>query len=681
MLTDLSLKSHYRSGRDSLLDDFYIPCLQESVNFDRAVGYFSSALYQAVGLAFSDFVKRDGHVRLICSPELSIGDYEAIKSGRAQASSLAQESVRQELESLLRRPESVPATRLLASLVAANVIEIQIAFSENPKGLFHDKIGIFEDSEGKKVAFSGSANESFRAWGLNHESFSVFCSWDNEVDLMRAREISEFFRSVWTGREPGIEIATIDEITKEQLRSVAYDDLDFGIEQVRSCLNPSSQMGQVKELLEHQLLVLEDWEARGHRGIISFATGAGKTIAAIEGIKRWNREGGTAIVLVPGRDLHVQWMRELASQYPEATVLPAGAGHRKSDWMDLLSIFTSAEQEVSLPKVVLATNSIFAGDDFQNRLRAGEHLLVVSDEVHRAGSPKVLAALENVFCGGALGLSATYERQYDEDGSERILKYFGETLSPVIGIAEALALGLLVPYDYRLHEVGLDFDEEHRYEKLTAKISRAAARNAGGDEDNQVVQMLLIERSRILKQARQKIPVAVEVLRDQYEDGQRWLVYCDDTVQLEDLTAKCLELNLPVMEFHSNMESEREAVIRSLSGRGGIVIAIRCLDEGIDIPVADHALILASSTVEREYIQRRGRVLRAAPGTTKVSAEIHDLILVDEYGGALTRGEAVRALEFARLARNEVSRDRLKAMVALSRDVTKVADFSEDDEE
>ncbi len=158
-------------------------------------------------------------------------------------------------------------------------------------------------------------------------------------------------------------------------------------------------------------------------------------------------------------------------------------------------------------------------------------------------------------------------------------------------------------------------------------------------------------------------------------------MYCDDLTQLKTLTAECLAAGLPTLEFYSGMPSDRDAVIRSLGDYGGIVIAIRCLDEGIDIPVTDHALILASSTVEREYIQRRGRVLRQAPGTDKVSAEVHDLMLVDPIGGALTRSEAVRALEFVRLARNPAARERLKAIVALSQDPIQLPELLEDEEE
>ena len=182
-----------------------------------------------------------------------------------------------------------------------------------------------------------------------------------------------------------------------------------------------------------------------------------------------------------------------------------------------------------------------------------------------------------------------------------------------------------------------------------------------------ISKILLIQRSRILKKARGKVGKALNILRHDFHEGERWLVYCDDTEQLNAIIASGLDADLPVMEFHSTMTGDREAVLRSLADHGGIVVAIRCLDEGVDIPTCDRALILASSTVDREYIQRRGRILRSAPG--KTSAIVNDLLLVDDHGGVLTRSEAVRALEFARLARNPGARASLKLLLALSPDV------------
>ncbi|MEV4383425.1 DEAD/DEAH box helicase family protein [Streptosporangium sp. NPDC049644] len=680
MLVDLSLQRSYRSGRDALLDDFYVPCMQESIKYDRAVGYFSSTLYQVVGLAFSDFVRRGGRMRLICSPALSPEDFAAMKEAD-EVGRRAQETVREDLERLLNRPEAVPATKFLATLIVNDIIDVRIAFADQPGGLFHDKLGIFEDSEGKRVTFIGSANETWRAWGYNHESFDAFCSWQNESDLLRTRDHADSFREIWRGREPGVRIAQLEELTLSHLVPLADDDLDHAIEEVRSYLGRKLSQKLGRTLMDHQRLALEDWASHNHRGIVNFATGAGKTLTAIEGVKRWTDAGGAAVVLVPGRDLHAQWIREIETELNNVQILPAGAGALKSDWIKLLPVFTAPGNSPHARRLVVATNHTFASEDFQRRLKTGDHLLIVADEMHRAGSNKVLSVLEQARCGATLGLSATFRRQFDDEGTDRLLEFFGPVLSPVIGLAEALMLGLLVPYDYRLHELTLDDDEMEEYRQLTKRIGQLVGQGQSVNSPDSPLQMLLIRRARVLKQARQKVPMAAEILRDEYKPGDRWLVYCDDLTQLKTLTQECLAAGLPALEFYADMPGNRDAVIRSLSEYGGIVVAIRCLDEGIDIPVTDHALILASSTVEREYIQRRGRVLRRAPATGKVSAEVHDLMLVDSLGGALTKSEALRALEFVRLARNPAARERLKAIVSLSQDPIQLPDFLDYDEE
>ena len=393
MLQDLGLQTSYRSGRDALLDDFYVPCLQESIRYDRAVGYFSSTLYQVVGLAFADFARRGGRMRLVCSPALTPEDFEAMKEAD-EIGRLAQETVREDLDRLLSNPAAIPATKLLATLIANDIIDVRIAFADKPSGLFHDKLGIFEDDEGKRVSFRGSANETWRAWGYNHESFDVSCSWRNEQELLRTREHADSFQDIWRGREPGVLIARLDEVTREQLVAIAEDDLDHAFEQVRVQQGRTLDQATSRTLMEHQQLVLQDWEAQGHHGIVNFATGAGKTLTAIEAVKRWTNDGGAAVILVPGRDLHAQWIREIETELPSVQILPAGAGHSRADWMQLLPVFTSSGNTRDLRRLVVATNATFASDDFQRRLRTGSHLLIVADEMHRAGSNMVLPSLE-----------------------------------------------------------------------------------------------------------------------------------------------------------------------------------------------------------------------------------------------------------------------------------------------
>jgi superfamily II DNA or RNA helicase len=675
LLTDLDLQQNYRSGQDALLDDFYIPCLQESVLYDRAVGYFSSSLLHVLAIAYSDFVQRRGHMRLVCSPAISPADFEAMQTGY-EYSRHAQHLVREEMELLLENPRSLPATRLLASLIAIGTIDIQIASPRDTSGIFHDKLGIFEDEAGRRVSYVGSANETWAAWGLNHESFEVFSSWRGESDLLRTRRHASEFDRLWNRNEPSLVVEGLDRVTRDRLLEVADDDIDHAIQMVRSTTTPISS---VRVLMPHQLAVLESWRREGHRGVIAFATGAGKTLTALAAVKEWTSTGLPALILVPSRELHRQWLTEIALEIPQATPLLCGGGTAPESWRDLLAVYTSPSTTGASARIVLSTNATFCSPEFQLRLRDGNHLLVVADEMHRLGSKRNRSTLQQIQPGASLGLSATYRRQFDEVGTAGLLNWFGPVLEPVIGLAEAIILGLLVSYDYRLHTVTLDSAELGAYKELTERIkliTAIAGQSEGPLPEN--LKMLLITRARIMKKAAAKIGAAIEVLSREYRDKERWLVYCDDRSQLKAVVEAALERDLPVMEYYAEMAGNREAVLESLAHNGGIVVAIRCLDEGVDIPTCDSALILASSTAAREYIQRRGRVLRSSPG--KTHAVVHDLLLVDEHDGILARSEATRALEFARLSRNPAARARLKYHLALSSDVILPAEMVDEEE-
>lgn len=665
-LDSLALESHYSSGQVSILEEFYIPCLQESVQYDRAVGYFSSTLYQVAAVAYSDFVRRDGHLRLICSPALTAHDFEAMKRGEDLECRL-RESVDADLEKLLLEPQALPATRLLATLIATGHMEVKIAVSTARAGIFHDKIGVFRDANGRQVSFVGSANETWAAWGLNHETFDAFRSWESEQELLRTRNHARHFERLWQDEEPGVLVASLSGLTQERLMDVADEHLDHAMYQARSAVQHSVLEATMRRhLMSHQEAVLDSWRRKGRHGVVAFATGAGKTLTALRAVEEWTDAGRPAVILVPGRDLHEQWRREIAQELPGSQVLLVGAGHDAATWQRLLPLFVQDEAPGAARRIVLSTNASAASPSFTTVLARCHNLLIVADEMHRVGAPGILSAVEQMPAAATLGLSATYRRQYDVEGTERLISYFGDVLEPQVGLAEAILMGRLVPYDYRLHTCTLDPEETQKYEELTDKIRAWIARGGDATLDEPGLRMLLIQRARILKQASSKVPVALEILQSEFLEGDRWLVYCDDTNQLRSMTRELLRCGLPVLEFHSGMPADRDAVLSSLRMRGGIVVAIRCLDEGIDLPDVNKALIIASSTVEREYVQRRGRVLRAAPD--KMSAEVHDLLLVDERGGALTRSEATRALEFARLARNPSARERLRLLLALSGD-------------
>ena len=278
----------------------------------------------------------------------------------------------------------------------------------------------------------------------------------------------------------------------------------------------------------------------------------------------------------------------------------------------------------------------------------GAHLLVVGDEVHRVGAQDTRRVLEEIDAGGRLGLSATPERFGDPVGTAAINEYFGKIVEPVFTLRNALDARVLVPYDYDFVTCPLTEDEEEQWETLTARVAQEVARNNGDMTDFAL--HLLRQRARIAKRAARKAPIARSVLLQHYRPGDRWLIYCNDVHHLREVRRELEGLDVDLLEYHSQDAGDHDATLSFFTNRGGVLLAIKCLDEGIDIPLINRALILASSTNPREYIQRRGRVLRRTAG--KYSSAIFDVIVVGSDGKAITPSEVVRAMEFAEDSRN-----------------------------
>jgi superfamily II DNA or RNA helicase len=420
----------------------------------------------------------------------------------------------------------------------------------------------------------------------------------------------------------------------------------------------------------HQNEVVQSW-LKEQRGIIDHVTGGGKTLSALEILRRWLSydRSRCAIVLVPSDLLSQQWLheiqRELEDLQPRRLVV--GGSLSAPNWLASVTAFT-APSKIG-PRIIVSTMQSASSDRFIQRVTGGDHLLIVADEVHRLGSRRHREVMQ-IAAGGRLGLSATPERQGDPEGTHALFDYFGPTLEPHFGIPEAQRAGRLVPYDYFINTVVLEEDEDAEYSGLTQRINelRARAGDHLSEDDQRRLDMLRIHRARIVKKARQKVPHAIRLLNQEYVPGQRWLIYCEDTEQLGMVRDGLLSSDCEVLEYHSQMVGDPPATLRSFERYGGVLVSIRCLDEGIDIPMVDHALILASSTNSREYIQRRGRVLRTSPG--KYSAEIYDVLVcldADSHLEVLNR-DYIRARQFAAFARNEACRYRLDALRAAAED-------------
>lgn len=650
-------KTFFSSSSDDLLRDFYVPCLSQARTYDRAVGYFRSSLLALAGIPYTQFAQQGGRARIVCSPDLTPDDVEAMLSGYDKREMIGA-SLKREMDLLLTRSQGQTILSLLATLIAVDALDVRVAVKRDG-GIFHHKVGIFSDGT-QEVSFVGSANESWSAWapGANGESFDVFTSWSHDAERVHAHR--EFFEETWAGEASSVEVFDLPDAFRQELLHFAHDE---GVEAIPKFVVPipERKKSSVPTLFDHQRNGLEDWRRNGFRGILEHATGSGKTITAISAIDGWIATGKPTVVLVPSDLLLQQWKRELETHlaHHDPAVLVAGGTSGRSRWAPLLRSFTSADGP---PRVVVATLQSASQPAFLENIESPESLLVVIDEAHRAGSRHFQKVL-TIDAEARLGLSATPSRAGDPEGTARLFEYFERTLQPVFTLKDAIDAKRLTPYTYFVHMVELSREEQDEWNRLTVEIGREYGKlnstsiTAGSRER---LQMLQIKRSRVVKKAGEKAGTAVDVLTKEFREGQSWLVYCEDQDQLGDVLGRLKSAGLPAYEYHSSMESDRDATMRFYEQNGGIVVAIRCLDEGVDIPRISHALILASSRNPREFVQRRGRVLRKYPH--KTIASIHDVVTApssEEPGIGSPAGmlapEISRALLFARDAKNKMT--------------------------
>lgn len=670
----MSLKTDYRKGRDDIARDFYLPCMSAAVHYDRAVGFFNSAIYIIAWPSLKDFVVRKGKMRLICSPVLPPRDIDAIEAGYSERFEKDNgEKLRDDIRYMLATPYLYKSTTVLATLVSLEVVDVRIAFMKKTlrhERLFHDKLGLFRDGFGNTVVFKGSMNETWAGLSAdgNLESVDVFLSWEHSREANRVKEHEAYFDALWENQceHEGVTVRKFPEIARSELVSAAdakrwpdlVDEICREIEVAERF--EAGQTGGGKTLRPHQSAAIQGWEEQGRRGILEHATGSGKTFTAICAMRDALGRREVPVIVVPSELLLDQWHRELTENLPDVKpqILRCGAGYTKWREDGLVGPWTRAGSDT--PRIVLSTMQTAAMNEFRSAIRQGNHVFLVADEVHRVGSPNHLQLL-TLDTGPRLGLSATPRRAGDPRGTARILDYFNGIVQPPFTLQDAIESGALTPYFYHVHTVTLTNTEQMQWDEITKRIRRISAMNASAKEpDPDQVKKLLIERARLLKQAQGKASVAVAIMAANYRRGERWIVYCDDLAQLAAVRVQLARHGLESTEYHSAMTGDKEQTIRLFEVNGGIVVSIRCLDEGVDIPSVTNALILASSKNPREYIQRRGRVLRRADG--KSVAHIHDVLVLpsavetpDEGEDPrlnILGGEITRSLEFGRSALN-----------------------------
>lgn len=665
-LESIKSSGHFYQGGNSPLK-YFQDCLGVSSQYRRAAGYFSSSMFIAADSAMTEFIGNGGTIRIVCSPRLLPEDIEAISDG-IQSRLVISKSIERDIFAALDDISQSSAIKILGLLVSRGQLEFRIAVKKDcATGIFHSKVGIFEDSSGLRSAFCGSTNETWSGWADygNSESFVAMSTLGGAESLQYVNDLDSYFDSLWNGKIQNLEVRALPdtpmEILLKESRGHNLAELVEDLKKVKARKVLRSQIQENagnarKQLMKHQIQVLESWKEAGFIGIIDHVTGAGKTISAISAIRDWISHGNPALVIVPSTLLQKQWASEIRREVGIEPLFAGGTLGRRSDWLLSLSDATRNDKSFG-PRITICVLGTAVTDDFVKRIQVGNHLLIVGDEVHTLGQSQASDLIMEIEkCGAKLGLSATYERFGDIEGTKRIQDAFGKPLDPPFTIRDAIDSGRLVPYNYFIQSCILNHEESERFTDLTKQIQQLMARESSLDFSNfsTYLQMLIFKRAKIIKQATGKIPLSKEVLLNNFKEGDRWLVYCDDINQIEQVESVIQNQGITILKYFDAMAGDKKVTLEYFSEKGGVLLAIKCLDEGIDIPSATHALILASSQNPREYIQRRGRVLRSDPDTGKYKAEIFDVVTLNESEIPVMENELNRMWAFAQDADNSM---------------------------
>lgn len=692
-LSDLYIAKEYRNLKCDVINDFYIPILSNAVMYKRAVGFFNSAALYEMAIGLRHLVEMQGKMELIVSPRLTEEDIQSITLGYKTREEVIERALLRDFD----EPKSKTEFRklnLLANLIAEGVLDIKVAFkiNANSAGIFHEKIGIVIDTEGNKVAFTGSMNETYSGLLQNYESIDVFCSWrDEDYDRVNIKENA--FDNLWDNLDTAMEVIPFPNVAVEKLRSYKMEETEslfVEIQEEDDSQDVFFKIPTTIDLYDYQREAIKNWKNNNFCGIFDMATGAGKTFTALGALSSLskNLNNNIAVVIVaPYQHLVEQWVEDIIQFNVKPIVAYSYPGQK---WRKQFSDAVTAYNVGAINNFcVIATNATFSLNDFQSILQKfKKNFAFVVDEAHNFGAAK-LSSLLPKKARYRLALSATIERFRDEEGTSKLRKYFGKTCIS-FSLKEAIQKGFLTSYYYHPVVVYLNADEYEQYKEITKTIIRNGGASQENIEKNPYIEMLLIKRARIISGCKEKVSKLVEVMKP-YSTDNYILVYCgatkydndsselkddDEVRQIEEVNKRLYyDLGMKVHKFTSEESKEERDEIKRMFASGTelqVITAIKCLDEGVNIPAIKKAFILASSTNPKEYIQRRGRVLRRAKG--KEYAEIFDFITLprplddvpfcseEEISCdlSLVRKEFFRMIDFAETARNPFEIDKLK---------------------
>jgi len=661
VLPDIKLKHVYNSEKDNILEDFYIHVLKESISYKRITGYFSSSSFKVAEKGLIAFIKNGGKMQFILNVQLMSDDYEAIQEGHKTPDEIISSYMLDDLDKIqdliVKNHVAV-----LGWLVANKILEIRVGYLESVlfgKEILHQKVGVLEDSAGNKLTFSGSNNESAMGWKYNSEKFKVFSSWEDHAELYEC-DVNDF-EELWNDISPRTRVISFPKAVEREIIRMAprtFQDLERLIGET----SPSPEDTKIA-LRNYQLEAIDSWFSHDKQGIFEMATGTGKTITAISALKKLLETDKKLLTIISCPYLHLCSQWEDILEKMEVKIPLYHASSINSKWREQV-MGTILDQKLGKTNqfIVLTTHDTISSADFISTMEeANVSILLIGDEIHGMGSSKRLAGLQENY-RYRLGLSATPQRYLDEEGTNELMSYFGgivysfDLARAINEINPATNQSYLAPYEYHPIFVELSNEDMDEYILLSGKIAILRNKSNKTATDIKRLDSYIVKSQDIINNSSSKFPAFRNLIKQLYNDKQlsHTLVYCAprqiDTAQ--DIIRQQGNIiqhrftnteNARTKESRYHGMTEREFLLTNFDkGVYHLLVAIRCLDEGVDVPSTRTAILLASSGNPKEYIQRRGRVLRRAPDKDK--AVIYDIsALPNRFSGEYSH-EAVKEL-------------------------------------
>ena len=692
------IRPAYEIPDDNLVGEILVPAMRLCDDLRIGAGFFSSRCLAQIAPGLAAFVNETGNtLKLMVSPILTNEDQDAIRRGICEPQTVLNETIKRLFEKARMSESAVErhTVETLAYLVASDRLQMRVVLMK--QGMYHNKIWLLR-SGGQWLAVHGSGNATERGLLVNGEQMSIDRAWmDGEQSETRVNIFLEQWARRWNNQHPTsltVEAGQALEILRGYTGLIPPTTADFWEAWHRDYeagLEPELPPGYRPGRVDHRLKIPETLIWREGRfahqgtavdalienggGILSMATGSGKTRTALIAISEiQDRQTGhlCVVVLAPTRPLIRQWVEDIRSFCIEPVVLSGIERERRQQELELLSVaFASINPRT---EILLLTNSLFmrqgsAVRSWLESLPDSVSCILIADEVHNLGAPSFINNQPECF-DRRIGLSATPIRQYDPDGTDQLFDFFGGPPRFEFSLGDAIEAGCLTPYRYYLHVVKLETDEMEYYEDLTEQLVRVGFRI---DDDGRTVGLservarLLRDRRALVEQADAKLRVLEHKLTCiGAESVTKTLIYTSakpvvpgKVRQITAVNEMLQRLNIISHQYTAEETGPSQSwkiLDQFGSGDYQVLTSMKVLDEGVDIPQTDTAFLLASSTVEREWVQRRGRILRHAPG--KSVAHLHDFIVVppsldSPSARSLLHSELRRASAFADLAENE----------------------------